>query len=99
LFARIIEAQKTDKLATELLEKLDRCNRDHVTHISHVTKHVIKHHVTDDVTKDETTTEEWAVDVGNLTIEGRVYVPDTDELRPNVITVHHNNSESKQSNL
>jgi hypothetical protein len=30
LFAEIIEAQKTDKLATELLGKLDRHGRDHV---------------------------------------------------------------------
>jgi hypothetical protein len=30
LFAEIIEAQKTDKLATELLGKLDRRGRDHV---------------------------------------------------------------------
>jgi hypothetical protein len=30
LFTEIIEAQKTDKLATELLGKLDRRGRDHV---------------------------------------------------------------------
>jgi hypothetical protein len=47
---------------------------------------VTKHHVTDHVTKDETTTEDWAVSAGALTFEGRVYVPDSDELRPKVIT-------------
>jgi hypothetical protein len=53
----------------------------------HVTKHhVTKHHVTKHVTEDETTTEEWAVSAGALTFEGRVYVPDSDELRPKVIT-------------
>jgi hypothetical protein len=43
LFAEIIEAQKTDKLATELLGKLDRRGRDHDparTNNSRVTKHV-----------------------------------------------------------
>jgi hypothetical protein len=41
------------------------------------------------VTKEETTTEEWAVSAGALTFEGRVYVPDSDELRPKVIALHH----------
>jgi hypothetical protein len=81
LFAEIIEAQKTVKLATELLGKLDRRGRDHYprrTNNSRVTKHVTKHHVTDHVTKDETTTEESAVSAGALTFEGRVYVPHSD---------------------
>jgi hypothetical protein len=51
-----------------------------------VTKHHVSDHVSDHVTKDETTTEEWAVNAGALTFEGRVYVPDSDELRPKVIT-------------
>jgi hypothetical protein len=88
LFAEIIEVQKTDKLAMELLGKLDRRRRDHVT------KHATKHHVTDYVTQDETTTEEWAVSAAALTFEGRVYVPDSDELRLIVIALHHHNPES-----
>jgi hypothetical protein len=64
-----------------------------------VTKHVTKHHVTNDVTKDETTTEEWVVSAGALTFEGRVYVPDSDELRPKVIALHHDNPESKQPDM
>jgi hypothetical protein len=80
-------AQKTDKLATELLGKLDRRGRDYDpgrTHNSRVTKHVTKHHMTDHVTKDETTTGEWAVSAGAPTFEGRVYVPYSDQLRSNV---------------
>jgi NADPH-dependent ferric siderophore reductase len=80
LLAEIIESQKTDRLATELLGKLDKRGRDHVT------KQVTKQHVTGHVTEEETTTEDWAVSAGALTFEGRVYVPDSDELRPKVIT-------------
>jgi hypothetical protein len=46
-------------------------------------------HVTTHVT--ETTSEEWAVSAGALTFEGRVYVPDSDELRSKVIALHHDN--------
>jgi hypothetical protein len=70
-----------------------------MTNSSHVTKHVTKHHVTDHVTKDETTTEDWAVSAGALTFEGRVYVPDSDQLRPKVIALHHDNPESKQPDM
>jgi hypothetical protein len=42
----------------------------------------------------ETTSEEWAVNAGALTFEGRVYVPDSDELRSKVIALHHDNPES-----
>jgi hypothetical protein len=80
LLAAIIEAQKTDVLSTELLHK---GGRDQVT----------KQHVTGHMTKDETT-EDWAVSAGALTFEGRVYVPDSDELRSKVIALHHDNSES-----
>jgi hypothetical protein len=52
-------------------------------------------HVTEHVTEEETTTEvDWAVSAGALTFEGRVYVPDSDELRSKVIALHHHNPES-----
>jgi hypothetical protein len=88
VLAEIIESQKTNVLATELLGKLDKRGRDHVT------KQVTKQHVTGHVTEEETTTEDWAVSAGALTFEGRVYVPDSDELRSKVIAFHHNNPES-----
>jgi hypothetical protein len=84
LLDEIIEAQKTDVLATELLGKLDKRNRDQVT----------KQHVTGHVTNDQTTTEDWAVSAGALTFKGTVYVPDSDELRSKVIALHHDNPES-----
>jgi hypothetical protein len=83
LLAEIIESQKTDGLATELLGKLDKRGRDQVT----------KQHVTGHMTRDETT-EDWAVSTGALTFEGRVYVPDSDKLRSKVIALHHDNPES-----
>jgi hypothetical protein len=79
--AKIIESQKTDVLATELL---DKHGRDQVT----------KQHVTGHVTKDDTSTEDWAVSAEALIFEGRVYVPDSDELRSKVIALHHDNPES-----
>jgi hypothetical protein len=100
LFTEIIEPQKTDQLATELLGKLDRRGRDHDparTNNSRVTKHMTKHYVTKHVTKDETTTEEWAVSAGALTFEGRVYVPEG--LRSKVAALHHDNPESKQPDM
>jgi hypothetical protein len=84
LLAEITEAQKTDVLATELPGKLDKRGRDQAT----------KQHVTGHVTQDETTTEDWTVGAGALTFEGRVYVPDSDELRSKVIALHHDNPES-----
>jgi hypothetical protein len=89
LFAEIIEAQKIDGLATELLGKLDKRGRDHVTN------EMTKQHVTGHVTEEETTAEvDWAVSAAALTFEGRVYVPDSDELRSKVIALHHDNLES-----
>jgi hypothetical protein len=82
LQAEIIESQKTDGLATELLRKLDKRGRDHLT------KQVTKQHVTE----EETTTEDWAVSAGALTYEGRVYVPEG--LRSKVTALHHDNPES-----
>jgi hypothetical protein len=86
LLAEIIEAQKTDVLATELLGKLDKRGRDHVT------KQVTKQHVTGHVIEEETTTEDWAVSAGALTYKGRVYVPEG--LRSKVTALHHDNPES-----
>jgi hypothetical protein len=83
LLAEIIEAQKTDVLATELLDKRGR---------DHVTKQVTKQHVTGHVTEEETTTEDWAVSAAVLTYEGRVYVPEG--LRSKVTALHHDNPES-----
>jgi hypothetical protein len=64
-----------------------------------VTKHVTKDYMTNHVTKDETTTEEWAVYAGALTFKGRVHVPDSDELHPKVIALHHNKPELKQPDM
>jgi hypothetical protein len=89
LFAEIIEAQKTYGTATELMGNLDKHGIDHETN------QMIKQHVTGHVTAEETTTEcDWAVSAGALTIERRVYVLDSDELRSKVIALHHDNSES-----
>jgi hypothetical protein len=77
LLAEIVEAQKTDQLATDVQRRLALAGEKHVT--NHVT---------------ETTSEEWAVSAGALTFEGRVYVPDSSELRSKVTALHHDNPES-----
>jgi hypothetical protein len=88
--AEIIEAQKTDGLAIELLGKLDKRGRNYIT------RQVTEQHVTGHVTEvEETTTDvDWAVSAAALTFEGRVYVPDFDELRSKVIALHHDIPES-----
>jgi hypothetical protein len=89
LFVKIIEAQKTNGLAMKLLGKLDKHGRDHVTN------QMTKQHMNGHVTEEETTTEvDWAVSAGALTFEGRVSVPDSDELCSKVIALHHDNPES-----
>jgi hypothetical protein len=81
LLAEIIEAQKTDQLATDSLRRLAGVN--------HVTEPVTEH-----VTQEETATEDWAVSPGALIYEGRVCVPDSSGLRSKVTALHHDNPES-----
>jgi hypothetical protein len=64
LFAEIIEAQKTNRLATDSLRKLAGTEEDHVTG-----------NVTGNVTEPISDEHDWAVSAGALTYEGRVYVP------------------------
>jgi hypothetical protein len=96
LFAEIIEAQRTDKLATDLLGRL---GGSHVTPDEASGDHVMRDeasgsHVTEHVTRDGTASEDWAVSAGALTYEGRVYVPDSPGLRAKVTALHHDNPES-----
>jgi hypothetical protein len=80
LFAEIIEAQKTDRLATDSLRKLAGTEEDHVMQeAGHVTEPISDEH-------------DWAVSAGALTYEGRVYVPEG--LRSKVTALHHDNPES-----
>jgi hypothetical protein len=74
----IIEAQKTDQLATESLRRLAGVN--------HMTEHRIER-----VTQEETATEEWTVSAGALTYKGWVYVPKG--LRSKVTALNHDNTE------
>jgi hypothetical protein len=88
LFAGIIEAQKTDRLATDSLRKLAGTEGDYVMQEAgseggHVTGHV---------TKPISDEHDWAVSAGALTYEGRVYVPEG--LRSKVTALHHDNPKS-----
>jgi transposase InsO family protein len=86
LFAAIIEAQKTDRLATNSLRKLAGTEEDHVMQQAGS----VGGHVTEPISDEH----DWAVSGGALTYEGRVYVPDSPRLRSKVTALHHDNPES-----
>jgi hypothetical protein len=88
LFAEIIEAQKTDRLATDSLRKLAGTEEDHVMQEAGS----VGGHVTGNVTEPISDEHDWAVSAGALTYEGRVYVPEG--LRSKVTALHHDNPES-----
>jgi hypothetical protein len=82
LFANAVEIKPIEKdLFTEIIEpqKTDQLGRDSLGRLGR-----------DHVTRDDT--EEWAVSVGALTYQGRVYVPEG--LRLKVTALRHDNPES-----
>jgi hypothetical protein len=88
LFVEIIEAQKTNRLATDLLRKLAGAEGDHVRQEAGSEDGHVTGHVTEPISDEH----DWAVSVGALTYERSVYVPEG--LRSKVTALHHDSPES-----
>jgi hypothetical protein len=91
LFANAVKIEPIEKgLFPEIIEaqKTDQLGTELLGRLG-------RDHVTEHMTEEETTTEfDSAISAGALTCEGRVYVPDSDELRSKVIARHYDTSDS-----